>query len=178
MRFAPALAAVALVSASGVVSAGCGGAGLPASDHPLMHESAPTRREASLDGDMISLPQKGKVTVVDFWATTCRPCAELMPAIEALYEEKKGDGLTVVGIAVDDNPGLVQNRLKERGVTYPNILDASSTIEGAYKVTDLPQTFVFDRSGKLRFFTKGGTVDEVAKIRSAVEALVAEAPAP
>lgn len=168
------LRAVLLVLAA-AATAGCGGASMPASDHPLMHTDAPTRREATLAGEMVSLPQKGKITVVDFWATTCHPCAELMPEIEKLYEEKRADGVEVVGVAIDDNPGLVQNRLKERGVTYPVVLDPSSTIEGVYKVTDLPQTFVFDRAGKLRFFTKGGTLDEVGKIRAAVDALVAEA---
>ncbi len=139
-----------------------------------MAKAAVVRREAALDGQLLRLPAEGKVTVLDFWATTCKPCAELMPAIESIYEEKHGAGVEVIGIAIDDNPGKVQNRVTERGVTYPTIMDPDSQIQGAYKVTELPQTFVFDKTGHLRFFTKGGTLDDVAKIREAIDALQRE----
>jgi len=153
---------------------GCGAATLPPSEHPLMNEGVTPRKEETLGGDLVTLPERGKVTVVDFWSTSCSSCKELMPAIEALYEKEQGEGVKVVGVAVDDNPGLVQKRARERGVTYPTVLDAESQIEGAYRVTDLPQTFVFDRKGTLRFFAKGGSGAEAAKIRDAVDALVAE----
>lgn len=166
--FALRAASVCLFALAG---AGCGSAAMPPSEHPLMEKAPEIRREAALDGTLVSLPQKGKITVIDFWATTCKPCAELMPAIEALYEEKKGSGVAVVGVAIDDNPGKVQNRVTERGVSYPTVMDPNSQIQGAFKVSELPQTFVFDKTGKLRFFTKGGTLDDVAKIKQAVDAL-------
>jgi thiol-disulfide isomerase/thioredoxin len=152
---------------------GCA-ATVPPSEHPLLATEVAARREAALNGDLISLPKKGEVTVIDFWSTSCVPCAKLMPEVERLYTERKADGLEIIGVAIDDNPGLVLNQLKERGVTYPIVLDPNSEIQGKYRVSELPQTFVFDRSGKLRFFVKGGDERDVAQIRQAVDALLAE----
>ncbi len=153
----------------------CGG-GVPASDpHPLLTQGPPPFEEPALDGSMITFPKQGKVTVVDFWSTACEPCVKMMPAIEALYQERKGQGLQVVGIAIDDNPGKVEGRLKKMGVTYPNMLDDdASSKRGAYRVDELPQTFIFDKRGKLRVVSVGGEEDDVAIIRQAVEALLAE----
>lgn len=162
---------LALAPLACALALGCSAATMPPSEHPLMSKPTPARKEATLDGSLVSLPTPGKITVIDFWATTCKPCAELMPAIEKLYEDKRGSGVEVVGVAIDDNPGKVQNRVSERGVTYPTVMDPSSQIQGAFQVSELPQTFVFDKDGKLRFFTKGGTLDDVAKIQQAVEAL-------
>jgi thiol-disulfide isomerase/thioredoxin len=164
----------ALLPCLALLAAACGSAGMPPSEHPLMQKAPAPRKEAALDGSLVSLPVPGKVTVLDFWATTCKPCAELMPAIEKLYEQKHEGGVEVIGIAIDDNPGKVQNRISERGVTYATVMDPNSQIQGAYQVTELPQTFVFDKTGKLRFFTKGGTLDDVAKIERAVDVLLAE----
>ena len=149
---------------------------MPASDpHPLLQKGPPPFQEPSLAGDVVKFPEKGKVTVVDFWSTSCEPCVKMMPAIEALYQEKKGAGLNIVGVAIDDNPGKVEGRLKKLGVTYPNLLDdAASSMRGAYQVDELPQTFIFDKVGKLRIVTKGGEDDDVAVIRAAVDVLLAE----
>jgi thiol-disulfide isomerase/thioredoxin len=165
--FARSLLALALVASSSA----CGAASLPPSEHPLMKEGVDARKEATLDGDLVALPAKGKVTVVDFWSTSCEHCKELMPEIQAIYEDEHGAGVAVIGVAVDDNPGLVAKRVRERGVTYPNVLDAESSIEGAYRVTDLPQTFVFDKDGSLRYFARGAKGDQ---IKQAVDALLAE----
>jgi cytochrome c biogenesis protein CcmG/thiol:disulfide interchange protein DsbE len=147
----------------------------PSDPHPLLTKGPPTFEEPSLAGDVVKFPQKGRVTVVDFWSTACEPCVKMMPAIEALYQERRDQGLVIVGVAIDDNPGKVEGRLKKLGVTYPNLLDdAASSMRGAYQVDELPQTFIFDKVGKLRVVTKGGEEDDVAVIRSAVEALLAE----
>lgn len=159
----------------------CGATLPPSEPHPLLTNGPPTFEEPSLAGEVVKFPQKGHVTVVDFWSTACEPCVKMMPAIEALYQERRQQGLVIVGVAIDDNPGKVEGRLKKLGVTYPNLLDdAASSMRGAYQVDELPQTFIFDKVGKLRVVTKGGEDDDVAVIRSAVDALLAEdvAPAP
>jgi thiol-disulfide isomerase/thioredoxin len=163
-----------------LLTAACGGSSVPASDpHPLLTKGPPAFEEPTLAGEVVKFPQKGRVTVVDFWSTSCEPCVKMMPAIEALYKERHGQGLDIVGVSIDDNPGKVEGRLKKLGVTYPNLLDdAASSMRGAYQVDELPQTFIFDKVGKLRVVTKGGEEDDVAVIRSAVEALLAEEVAP
>lgn len=159
----------------GLWAGGCG-ASLPKSQpHALLDTEPKSVEQIGLDGQLVKFPVPGKVTVVDFWSTSCKPCLKMMPAIEALHEEHKGNGLAVIGIAIDDNPGLVSERVKELGVRYPNALDdAASSARGAYQVADLPQTFIFDKKGKLRVVTKGGEESEISVIRDAVSFLLAE----
>jgi len=154
---------------------GCG-ASLPASKpHPLLSKAPDAIEQVTLEGEMVKFPEKGKVTVLDFWSTNCAPCVKMMPALQALYKQRKNAGLAMVGVAIDDNPGLVTERLKKLGVTYVNVLDDSgSTIRGAYQVADLPQTFIFDRQGQLRVVTQGGGEADVAAIQQAVEFLLSE----
>lgn len=131
--------------------------------------------QPTLSGDLATFPKQGKVTVIDFWSTSCAPCVKMMPAIQALHSEHEAAGLYVVGVAIDDNPGLVAERLKKMGVTYTNVLDdGASSVRGAYQVTDLPQTFIFDKKGVLRVVTRGGDEADVAKIEDAVEFLLSE----
>lgn len=155
---------------------GCGGAALPASEpHSLLNTSPAPIEQPSLAGAMVKFPREGRVTVVDFWSTSCKPCVKMLPALQALYQERKGEGLAMIGVAIDDNPGLVEERAKALGVTYPNVLDdAASSTRGAYQVADLPQTFIFDKTGKLRVVTRGGDEDDVSIIRDAVSSLLAE----
>lgn len=169
------LRALALALVFGSMILGCGGS-LPASKpHPLLDKAPDAIEQVTLEGEMVKFPQKGKVTVLDFWSTNCKPCVKMMPELQALYAERKGAGLSMVGVAIDDNPGLVTERLKKMGVTYVNVLDDSgSTIRGAYQVSDLPQTFIFDRKGQLRVVTQGGDEKEVAAIRDAVDFLLSE----
>lgn len=174
-RRRPLLAQALSLAATALVGVGCS-ATLPKSQpHPLLDKKPDSIEQLSLDGQLLKFPQPGKVTVVDFWSTACKPCLKMMPAIEALYQERKADGVAVIGIAVDDNPGLVGERLKKLGVRYPNALDdAASSCRGAYQVADLPQTFIFDKKGQLRVVTRGGEESEVSVIRDAVSFLLAE----
>jgi thiol-disulfide isomerase/thioredoxin len=162
----PLLAALAL---------GCGGTLPQSQPHPLLDQKPEALEQMGLDGQMVSFPVKGKVTVVDFWQTSCEPCKKMMPAIEAMYEERKDSGVTVIGVAIDDNPGLVEKLLKDMSISYPNVLDDSaSTLRGTYQVAALPQTFIFDKTGQLRVVTEGGAADDIGIIQDAVDVLSAE----
>lgn len=163
------------VLAIGAVCLGCGPS-LPASSpHPLLSKNPEAIEQPTLDGELVSFPKPGNVTVIDFWSTICEPCLKMMPAMEDLHRAHGKTGLTIIGVAIDDNPGLVDERLKKLGVTYANVLDdAGSTVRGAYQVDELPQTFIFDKKGALRVVTKGGDEADVAKIQDAVEFLLSE----
>lgn len=158
-----------------LASSACG-ASFPASEpHALLDQAAEPRSEPTLAGEMLSFPQPGKVTLVDFWATSCKPCVKIMPAVDQLYREKQSEGLVVVGIATDDNPGLVMNRIRELGVSYPNLIDdAASSMQGAFRVDELPMTFLIDKRGSVRLVRKGGDEAELEALRSAAELLLAE----
>ncbi|MEI7894076.1 MAG: TlpA disulfide reductase family protein [Myxococcales bacterium] len=80
-------------------------------------------------------------------AATQRNCT--LPAMQALSTKYAARGLVVLGVAADDNPGLVQQRLRELGITYPNVIDAEGSLRGALRVKELPTTLVIDRAGSV-----------------------------
>lgn len=159
-----------------VLHMGCGGARLVTEPHALVSNPSPTDTGIALDGSEVTVPAPGKVTLIDFWATSCEPCLAMMPELEALYREKRAEGLVVIGIAADDNPGLVLEYLQERGVTYPNLLDTEGSLRGAYHVTDLPQTVLVDRRGRVRLVRVGGDKEDLEAAHEAVKYLLGENP--
>ena len=68
----------------------------------------------------------------------------------------------------------VQQRLRELGVKYPNVVDDSGTVRGAYRVTDLPQSVLVDRHGKVRVVRLGGGEEDLRALRAAVDTLLGE----
>jgi thiol-disulfide isomerase/thioredoxin len=132
-----------------------------------------TRPEAliarSTQGALVSIPTPGRVTVVDYWATYCKPCVASLTKLEALHRRHGAAGLSVVGVASDDNPGVVRAALSAAGVSYPNVLDDDArTLARLGAVARVPVLLVFDRSGTLRFVTRG---DPNAASNPEVEAL-------
>ena len=153
----------------------CGAALLSTESHPLVAASLAPRQEMSLDGVLIAIPTPGKVTLVDVWQSSCKPCLAEMPHLQALSRDKQSAGLSVIGVAADDNPGLVQDLVKKLGVTYPNVVDAEGQVRGALRVgADLPTTFVFDRRGAVRVVRIGGDAADVRALDAAVDTLLAE----
>lgn len=157
-----------------VITAGCGGSQLSSDPHPLLSTTPPGTQAMTLDGALLRVPTPGHVTLIDFWATSCEPCIQIMPAVEALWREKRSGGLQVVGIASDDNPGLVQERLRKIGITYPNVIDADGLVRGSYRVDALPTTLLIDREGRLRAAHRGGSENNLATLRADVDVLLGE----
>ena len=91
---------------------------------------------------------KGKVVLVNFWATWCPPCRKEMPDLQALYDKYKDEGLVVLSIS-DEEAAKVNPFIAERKITYPVLLDPGRKVNGAYVVEGIPKTFVYDREGKL-----------------------------
>lgn len=150
------------------LTGGCSAAPVPSAPSPS-DLAVDVRREPALDGSLVAFPRAGRVTLVDFWATSCDPCKEMMPAFESLWREHRGGGLDVIGIAGDDNPGLVADELKRMGVSYPNVVDATAAVRGAYRVREVPHSVVIDRRGRVRLSLAGGKPNEMERIASAVK---------
>ena len=91
---------------------------------------------------------RGKVVLVNFWATWCPPCRKEMPDLEALYNRFKGEGLVVLAIS-DEDAAKVRPFIAERQVTYPILLDPGRKVNDLFQVEGIPKTFVYDREGKL-----------------------------
>jgi peroxiredoxin len=91
---------------------------------------------------------RGKIVLVNFWATWCQPCRKEMPDLDALYQTFKGQGLMVLAIS-DEDANKVKPFISERPVTYPILLDPGRKINDAFRIDGIPKSFVYDREGKL-----------------------------
>ncbi len=91
---------------------------------------------------------RGKVVLVNFWATWCPPCRKEMPDLETLYERFGSKGFVVLGIS-DENAAKVVSFIGERKLTFPVLLDPGRKVNERFVVEGIPKSFVYDREGKL-----------------------------
>jgi peroxiredoxin len=91
---------------------------------------------------------KGKVVLVNFWATWCPPCRKEMPDLDALYAQFKSKGFVILAISDEKDP-TVRKFITEKGYHYPVLLDSDRAVNGRYHVMGIPKSFLYDRSGKL-----------------------------
>jgi peroxiredoxin len=91
---------------------------------------------------------RGKVVLVNFWATWCPPCRKEMPDLEALYLQFQDQGFVVLAIS-DEDASTVNPFLAERTITYPVLLDPGRKVNEQFQIEGIPKSFVYDRSGKL-----------------------------
>jgi peroxiredoxin len=102
-----------------------------------------------LSGKMWTLKElRGKVVLVNFWATWCPPCRKEMPDLETLYKQFKDQGLVILAIS-DEDAGKVKPFVAEQKVTYPILLDPGRRVNELFRIEGIPKTFVYDRGGKL-----------------------------
>jgi peroxiredoxin len=90
---------------------------------------------------------RGKVVLVNFWATWCPPCRKEMPDLEALYERFQSQGLVILGIS-DEEAARVEPFIRDRKVKFPVLLDPDRKVNDLFVVNGLPKSFVYDREGK------------------------------
>lgn len=90
---------------------------------------------------------KGRVVVVNFWATWCPPCIEEMPSLDALHEKFNDQGLSVVAINDYESRKTVMRHLKKNRYSFIVLLDPSGKTSEAFRSLMLPTTFIIDRSG-------------------------------
>jgi Peroxiredoxin len=91
---------------------------------------------------------KGKVVLVNFWATWCPPCRKEMPDLDALYQKFKDQDFVVLSIS-DEEAAKVSPFIAERKISYPVLLDPGRKVNEAFVVEGIPKSFVYDRDGKL-----------------------------
>lgn len=117
-------------------------------------EAAPDFRAVTIDGKEIALSGlRGRVVLIDFWATWCVPCIAELPTIATALEQHGGDGeFVVVGISLDADADVVRRFVAEKSVSWPQIVlgpTGQNEIAKLYNVTGLPATYLIDRDGKI-----------------------------
>jgi len=112
---------------------------------------APDFTFPGLDGKKVSLSNyKGKVVLVNIWATWCPPCVDEMPSMEKLYRKFKGQNFEILAVSIDE-PGLkaVAPFMKKSNLTFPALIDSEGAIKAVYGITGIPESFIVDQQGIL-----------------------------
>ena len=116
---------------------------------PVEKGTAPQFTLSDIHGRSVSLSEyRGKVVILDFWATWCPPCKKEIPDFIALQNQYAMQGLQVIGIGLDE-PSKVASFVKQYGINYPVVVgdDAVANLYGG--VTGIPTTFIIDKQGKI-----------------------------
>lgn len=177
LMLASLAAAILWTVASRVPSA----VGAPLSSSPSPREGflAPDFTLDTLDGSKVTLSElRGKIVVVNFWATWCLPCRVETPALERTYEQYKDSGMVIFGVNLtnQDLMSSVSSFVQEFKLTYPILMDNDGRVSSTlYQVRGLPTTFFINREGIIRTVLVGGPMSETF-IRSKIEALLRESP--
>lgn len=173
------LTAIAALVALGWVNRDSGRVGLARGD------AAPAMTLPRVDGGDATLSAlRGRVVLVNIWATWCLPCVREMPALQSVYERYRDDGLEVLAVAVDDRPGrrmpdgrvdgIVSEFVERYGLTFPVALDPTGGTERRFGTEYLPTTVLIDREGWIRAKEIGARAWDRAPYLDMIESLLEE----
>jgi peroxiredoxin len=115
---------------------------------------------------------KGKIRLLNFWATWCPPCKEEMPSMERLYRRYQHRGFTIIGISVDASIPAVAPFVKRLGLTFPIGLDPKLAVANHYTVRGLLSSFLIDRDAKMVALALGARDWDSEAARAVMEALL------
>lgn len=116
--------------------------------------AAPPFTLTTFSGETYTLDKlRGKIVVLNFWASWCGPCRDEAPALEAVWQRYKEKGVVLLGIAYTDTERDARAFIAEFKQTYPNGLDIGTRISSDYRIRGVPETFIIDRTGQIvKFF--------------------------
>jgi thiol-disulfide isomerase/thioredoxin len=144
---------------------------------PVFPHPAPALSLTELAGASITSESlKGKVVLLDFWATWCVPCRKSMPELQALHQKYAGRGFTVVGVSIDEGgPAKVKKFVAAKKIGYPIAMDSDrQPAWDAFHVKAVPAAYLIDQDGQVVARWLGGTADS-KEIGERIEALLARA---
>lgn len=132
---------------------------------PASAQLYPAQREAQardfevdlVNGDRFTLSdQKGKVVLLNIWATWCAPCREETPDLQELYIKYKDKGFVVLGVSIDkQGESVVKPFMEKYGVTYPMVIDRGTIMDKYGPTMGIPTTYIIGKEGNLQYFAVG-----------------------
>lgn len=139
--------------------------------------AAPDFTVQNLDGKTVSLSDyRGKVVLLNLWATWCPPCREEMPSMQTMYDELKGRGFTILAVAAPNPPRetreKIENFVADGQYSFPILIDSEYEVNGIYGTGSIPTSWVVDTDGNLVARLVGATDWTSDSITSAFEELL------
>jgi peroxiredoxin len=139
---------------------------------PSVGRQADDFRLVDLDGSPQSLSQyRGKIVLLNFWATWCKPCTTEMPSMQASLDKLRDKGFVVLAINELEDEAKVREHVKQNGHTFPVLMDRENKVANQFGVFGLPVSVFIDEQGRVQEYIKGGLLTEklieevVAKIQ-------------
>jgi peroxiredoxin len=133
-------------------------------------------RLTDLDGKAHSLSQyRGKIVLVNFWATWCKPCTTEMPAMQASFDKLRDKGFVVLAINELEDDAKVRDHIKQYGHTFPVLMDRDNKVANQFGVFGLPVSVFIDEKGVVQEYLKGGLLTE-DKINQTVQRIQGNKP--
>ena len=165
--------ALALIACSSCAGATGGPAASGGDGHGLIGAHAPGFSRPALSGGApLSIESaRGKVLIVDFWATYCEPCKKEFPELQALADKHAG-ALLIYGLSEDDASDGISAFVRKTGVRFPIAWDQGNAISRRYNLDKMPTGFVLDKKGIVRFVHGGYVEGEAEKIEAEVASLL------
>jgi cytochrome c biogenesis protein CcmG/thiol:disulfide interchange protein DsbE len=155
MRARSILAVIAVLALVGLLAFGLTSKG---GNALAVGERAPdgTLERLGSDGTATVSDYRGRWTLLNFWASWCQPCRGEAPLLERFWREHRGDGVTVVGIDLDDTTDDALGFIREFGLTYPQLRSADGARwRDDYGMTGFPESFLLDPDGRLAVIRRG-----------------------
>jgi cytochrome c biogenesis protein CcmG, thiol:disulfide interchange protein DsbE len=138
-------------------------------------QAAPEIGLADLTGKPVELSElRGKIVLVDFWASWCRPCRESLPVLEKLSQTYRNQGLVVVGVNIDKTPELAREFLVKNklALSFAVVNDRKHEVAARYAPPTMPSSYVIDREGRVRSVHAGFKESDAAKLETELKALL------
>lgn len=131
----------------------------------------------TLDGNGVTLEElKGRVILVNFWATWCVPCLHEMPAFERLHRDYEGSGLSLLGVNIQEDRQTIERYATRLALTFTLLSDGDGGMTKAYGVVGMPTSFLIARDGRPVALAVGDREWDSPPARRLIEALLAEPP--
>lgn len=136
-------------------------------------QTAPEIALKTLAGETIKLSAlRGKVVLVDFWASWCAPCRESMPVLEKLSKSYKDKGFVVLGVNIDNDAEAARKFLKDLPVSFQVVCDAQKQVAKAYAPPTMPSSYLIDRQGRVHVVHAGFKKSDAAKLEAEIKGLL------
>jgi len=117
---------------------------------------APDFTLRTMDGPNLRLQeQRGRVVLVNFWASWCGPCRQEMPQLNKLYDKYRASGFVLLGVNIDEDARMATDLATKLGVKFPVLLDTDKKVSRLYDMSAMPATLVIDRDGRVRYIHRG-----------------------
>jgi peroxiredoxin len=147
-----------------------------ASRVPTVGMQAEDFRLPDLAGKEQSLSQyRGKIVLLNFWATWCKPCTTEMPAMQTMYDKLRDKGFVVLAVNELEDDARVREHIKQYGHTFPVLMDHDNKVANQFGVVGLPVSVFIDQEGRVQEYIKGGLLTE-QKIDETVARILKQEP--